>query len=208
MAQFQVRGGQTLKVTTRRVSNIVFDSTQEVTLQYVNYYYTPTPSSPEFQEKQKTGIEIDVIRSQLLYDWYEIDYDKNTTTKYFPNGTESGRDISTPLVQPNHFNYSSLFDQHSVGSWYEVLKPENHGRGEFIVLEGNFRKTATLPIKHNGLLNDAFHFHMAGDNFHTNSDGSIVVKVYQSSDSLETATENLEKFYSGSTSKLVGTFNF
>ena len=208
MAQFQVRGGQTLKVTTKRVSNIVFDSTQEVTLQYVNYYYTPTPSSPEFQEKQKTGIEIDVIRSQLLYDWYEIDYDKNTTTKYFPNGTESGRDISTSLVQPNHYDYSSLFDQQSVGSWYEVLKPENHGRGEFIVLEGNFRKTATLPIEHNGSLNDAFHFHMAGDNFHTNSDGSIVVKVYQSSDSLETATENLEKFYSGSTSKLVGTFNF
>ena len=208
MAQFQIRGGQTLKVVTREVANIIFDTKAEITLQYTNYYYSPKPSSPEFLEKQKTGIEIDVIRSKLVYNVYEIDHEKNTTTKYFRNGAESGRDIATGFLAPNYHNYTSLFDEHEAGSWYDIQTPKNHGRGEFVVLEGNFRKTATMPIVHEQLLNDAFHFHLAGSGIHTDSTGNIEVKVYKSTDSLEDAEADLEKFYLGTSSELVHTYQF
>jgi hypothetical protein len=208
MAQFQIRGGQTLKVVTRKVANIIFDTKAEVTLQYTNYYYSPKPSSPEFLEKQKTGIEIDAIRSRLIYNLYEIDHTKNTTTKYFRNGAESGRDIATGLPAPNYHNYTSLFDEHEAGSWYDIQTPKNHGRGEFVVLEGNFRKTATMPIVHEQLLNDAFHFHLAGNGIHADSTGNIEVNVYKSADSLENAEGDLEKFYLGTSSELVHTYQF
>ena len=208
MAQFQIRGGQTLKVVTREVANIIFDTKAEITLQYTNYYYSPKPSSPEFLEKQKTGIEIDVIRSRLIYNLYEIDHEKNTTTKYFRNGAESGRDVATGFPAPNYHNYTSLFDEHEAGSWYDIQTPKNHGRGEFVVLEGNFRKTATMPIVHEQLLNDAFHFHLAGNGIHTDSTGNIEVKVYKSTDSLEDAEADLEKFYLGTSSELVHTYQF
>ena len=208
MAQFQIRGGQTLKVVTREVANIIFDTKAEITLQYTNYYYSPKPSSPEFLEKQKTGIEIDVIRSRLIYNLYEIDHEKNTTTKYFRNGAESGRDVATGFSAPNYHNYTSLFDEHEAGSWYDIQTPKNHGRGEFVVLEGNFRKTATMPIVHEQILNDAFHFHLAGNGIHTDSTGNIEVKVYKSTDSLEDAEADLEKFYLGTSSELVHTYQF
>ena len=68
MATFQGRSGPAVKTLTRRVDNLVYDSVDEIIVDYKNYYYSSDKNStPHFFEQFKDGLKFYATASTLRY---------------------------------------------------------------------------------------------------------------------------------------------
>ena len=214
MPQITIRGGPAVKASTRRVDNIIFDSATEVELQYINYYY------PENDRGNSNALDplqmykpYKVIRSNLIYNYLEVDYREASTSNYVQVGTETSENYSN-IEAPDPNSYISLFDEMYAGQWQSRQNQKNEESAAFIVLEGDFRKTATKPVEHvqdyqlvEETVNDAFHFSINATNIQT-SNPRLRVYVYRSLDEYEDAINNLDEFHSGLSSQLVASYDF
>jgi len=217
MPQVQIRGGTNVQARTRRIDNIIFDSVAEVTVQYVNYYYSDESKEKSIAlEPFRTSVPIEVIRSKLEFNNLELDFREGSTSPYIPIGTESMDKY--PTIENPRMDYFSVHDEFLPGK-FEIYKNftkrfDNDLEGRSIVLEGDFRKTATKPLRHVHSFNvpdenmyDAFHFSILSRDIITNNP-RIRVNVYRSTQDYDDALNNLDEFQSGLTSELIETFDY
>ena len=221
MATFQGRSGPSVKTVTRRVDNIIFDSpSKTLTIDYTNYYYSPKKNSTPhfFEDIGPTGLSFEVIRSGLF--WNNLELDSSTRNHYYPNGYLS-TNISEFMSFYNTYGYplieqyESVFDELYPKGFVSQINERSGETSRYILLSNNDRKTATMPFKHYhgdsdlSHLNDVFHFSMAEDSIASNSpDDTLLVVVYRSIDSYDTAIKDLKSFHSKKTSTKVSEFTF
>ena len=218
MPQITIRGGPGIQAATRRVNNIIYDSAAEVELQYINYYYPEnTRGNADSLDPMQVLKPFSVIRSNLLFNNLELDFRDQTTSSFIPIGIETSTDYPS-LPKPSIDSYTAQYDELYPGQFQAILNNRKRFEGDletnFIVLEGDFRKTATKPIKHfhNSInpietSNDVFHFSINSTNVITNNP-RIRVKVFRSLDTYETAIEDLDNFQSGLSSQLLTQYDF
>jgi len=217
MPQVQIRGGTKVQARTRRIDNIIFDSVAEVTVQYVNYYYDESKEKNIALEKLRTSITFETITSKLEYNHLELDFLEGTTSPYVPIGTESMEKFATVSAPP--IDYVAIHNEFLPGKFVSSKNHRERFSGDdssrFVVLDDNFRKTATMPLRHVHTLNnpndsgpgDAFHFSILSRNILTENP-KVRVSVYRSTLEYEDAIENLDEFQRGLSSVFVQSFDY
>lgn len=211
MPQVSIRSGATLKTSSRRVTNIIFESASEISLEYINYFYsTNDRNNAEFFAGFNTGIPFEAFTNKIEFNNLELDGQNNETSYYYPVGVETGRNdnsgFSSLYGNPRPLEYNSLFNEVVPGKFTEIVDANETGFGLSVILENDSRRTATKPFIHNST-NKVFHFSLASRNI-TSSTTGIKVNLYRSTQDYNEAISNLDTFYSGNTSTFIQEFNF
>ena len=217
MATFQGRSGPALKTLTRRVDNLVYDSVDEIIVDYENYYYSSDKNStPHFFEQFKDGLKFYATASTLRYNHLVLD--NITQNDHYPNGTSGSSDILRNNFQASMGGATGAVDEYI--SYFDELTPQKFTSkintqepySKFVILTDSERTTATLPIEHHANTSksaDAIHFSLGTTGIVSNSTNNILtVIVYRSDDSLDDALGNLKKFHSKKSSTKVAEIKF
>ena len=217
MAKFQGRSGPEIHTLTRKVDNFVYDSVDEIIIEYKNYYYSSDKNTtPHFFEQFKEGQKFYAIASTLRYNHLVLD--DVTQNDYYPNGTSGSSDILRNNFQVSMGRATGAVDEYI--SYFDELTPQKFTStintqepySKFVILTDSDRTTATLPIEH--LTNtsksaDAIHFSLGTTGITSNATNDILtVIVYRSNDNLDDALGNLKKFHSKKSSTKVAEIKF
>lgn len=190
---FQGRSGPAVKTKTEIIPAIVYYHDPSITVEYLNYYFEPTPeSSSIFYEQIKSGGEIEYLTRIFRIVWAGGLESKQGTSLYYPSGTDTSTVASNTFNQQYRFNNNSPIIDYNPTSMQEnsysdqSTIPDSTTFGIFIdrdfgidgetnksrpytVFGGDQRKSATLPFEHvhntdQDYSNDAIHFSWASLN--------------------------------------------
>ena len=190
---FQGRSGPAVKTKTEIIPAIVYYHDPSITVEYLNYYFEPTPeSSSIFYEQIKSGGEIEYLTRIFRIVWGGGLESEQGASLYYPTGTDTSTVVSNAFNQQYRFNNNSPIIDYNPTSMQEnsysdqSTIPDSTTFGIFIdrdfgidgetnksrpytVFGGDQRKSATLPFEHvhntdQDYSNNAIHFSWASLN--------------------------------------------
>jgi len=190
---FQGRSGPAVKTKTERIPAIVYYHDPSITVEYLNYYFEPTPeSSSIFYEQIKSGGEIEYSVRIFRIVWGGGLESEQGPSLYYPTGTDTSTEVSNVFNQQYRFNnnhpiidynptsmqensysdQSTIPDSTTFGIFIDRdfgIDGETNKSRPYTVFGGDQRKSATLPFEHvhnkdQDYSNNAIHFSWASLN--------------------------------------------
>lgn len=190
---FQGRSGPAVKAKTEIIPAIVYYHDPSITVEYLNYYFEPTPeSSSIFYEQIKSGGEIEYSVRIFRIVWGGGLESEQGPSLYYPIGTDTSTDVSnvfnqqyrfnnnhpiidynpTSMQENSYSNQSTIPDSTTFGIFIDRdfgIDGETNKSRPYTVFGGDQRKSATLPFEHvhnkdQDYSNNAIHFSWASLN--------------------------------------------